>query len=128
VDGANPCQTTTWDNQETSLLPWEITASCEELLSKERAKLTRFSPVGEVLDYRDRSLAGVDQMESARDFLDSIRDFVQNKAQAQARGRERLGLPAATSKDNKRGWKHADPNFQGMFLSKRSTTVPNESQ
>ena len=51
-------------------------------------------------------------MESARDFLDSIQDFVHNKAQAQARGRERLGMSSAMSENDKTGWKHEDPKFQ----------------
>lgn len=59
-------------------------------------------------------------MESARDFLDSIRDFVQNKAQAQARGRERLGMSSAMSKNDKTGWKHEDPKFQSMLFPTRN--------
>ena len=46
------------------------------------------------MDYSDRSTAGVDQMESARDFLDSIEDFLYEKAHAQAAARRKLGMPA----------------------------------
>lgn len=82
-----------------------------------------------MLDYRDCSLAGVDQMESARDFLDSIREFVHNKAQAQARGRERLGMSSAMSKNDKTGWKHEDPKFQRMFFSiSRLLSLMNHSE
>ncbi|KAL4773200.1 hypothetical protein BDW60DRAFT_185810 [Aspergillus nidulans var. acristatus] len=73
-------ETTTYKNEERSLSPAEIMEVCEEMLSKERAKLARHDLMGVELDYMDRSDHGVDQFESARDFLDSIQQYVQTKA------------------------------------------------
>ena len=92
-------EATTWNNSERSLLPYEIIALCEDLLSNERAKLTRYSPDGNLMDYGSCSSVGVDQMESARDFLDSIEEFLHEKAHAQAAARTKLGMSLGLSKD-----------------------------
>ncbi|PGH14965.1 hypothetical protein AJ80_05728 [Polytolypa hystricis UAMH7299] len=73
-------ETTTFDNADRGLLPDEIMAICLELLEPERAKLTRFDLLGNHLEYMDRSDHGIDQLESARDFLQSIEDYVRGKA------------------------------------------------
>lgn len=73
-------ESTTYNNDERSLLPAEIMEVCEEMLSKERAKLARKDLLGKELGYMDRSDHGIDQFESARDFLDSIEQYVQTKA------------------------------------------------
>ncbi|RDW67351.1 DNA-directed RNA polymerase III core subunit RPO31 [Aspergillus mulundensis] len=73
-------ETTTYKNDERSLSPGEIMDVCEEMLSKERAKLVRKDLMGVELGYMDRSDHGIDQFESARDFLDSVQQYVQNKA------------------------------------------------
>ncbi|KAH2698625.1 hypothetical protein KXV51_002839 [Aspergillus fumigatus] len=70
----------TYDNDERSLLPHEIMEVCEEMLSKERAKLVREDLLGNKLAYMDRSDHGVDQFESARDFLESIQQYISSKA------------------------------------------------
>ncbi|KAI9371302.1 DNA-directed RNA polymerase III largest subunit [Aspergillus egyptiacus] len=72
--------TTTYRNEERSLTPAEIMDVCEEMLSKERAKLVRKDLMGVELGYMDRSDHGVDQFESARDFLESIQQYVASKA------------------------------------------------
>lgn len=73
-------ETTTYNNDERSLLPREIMEVCSEMLEKERAKLIRKDLMGNQLGYMDRSDNGIDQFESARDFLDSIEQYVQTKA------------------------------------------------
>ena len=103
--------TTTWNNKERSLLPWEIISLCDEILAKERAKYVRLSTSGEELDYADRTVAGMDQYESARDFLDSIGDFIHGKALALAASRQRLGFPKALVKNEAKGWKHSNSDF-----------------
>ncbi|MCJ1475052.1 hypothetical protein MMC13_003712 [Lambiella insularis] len=105
-------ETTTWSNDERGLLPWEITSTCKELLATERAKLARISSGGKILSYSDHSVTGIDQMESARDFLDSIEDFVNAKAHAQGLAREKLGMPSEMSKTEMAKWKHKDASFQ----------------
>ena len=74
-------ETTTYKNDERSLLGPEIMDVCEEMLSKERAKLERKDLLNKELGYMDRSYHGIDQHESARDYLQSIEDFVQIKAE-----------------------------------------------
>ena len=73
-------ESTTYNNDERSLLPPEIMEVCHEMLEKERAKLVRKDLMGNELGYMDRTDHGVDQYESARDFLDSIDQYVQTKA------------------------------------------------
>ncbi|KAJ5692676.1 DNA-directed RNA polymerase III subunit RPC1 [Penicillium macrosclerotiorum] len=73
-------ESTTYNNDEPSLLPQEIMEVCGEMLEKEREKLTRKDLLGNELGYMDRSDHGIDQFESARDFLDSIEQYVQTKA------------------------------------------------
>ncbi|KAJ5197811.1 DNA-directed RNA polymerase III subunit RPC1 [Penicillium cinerascens] len=74
------CESTTYNNDERSLLPAEIAEVCQEMLGKERAKLARKDLLGNELGYMDRSDHGIDQFESARDFLDSIEQYVSTKA------------------------------------------------
>lgn len=73
-------ETTTRDNNEKGLYPDEITKMCHDILAPERAKLLRKDLHGESLDYTDRSDYGIDQFESNRDFLQSIEDYIQGKA------------------------------------------------
>ncbi|KZZ90018.1 DNA-directed RNA polymerase III largest subunit [Ascosphaera apis ARSEF 7405] len=73
-------EATTWDNNERGLTPEEIMGLCSDLLEPERAKLVRYDLLGNKLDYMDRSDRSVDQYESARDFLQSIEDYIKQKA------------------------------------------------
>ncbi|CEL07652.1 Putative DNA-directed RNA polymerase [Aspergillus calidoustus] len=73
-------ESTTYENDERSLSPAEIMDVCEEMLSKERAKLVRKDLMGTELAYMDRTDHGIDQFESARDFLESIQQYVSTKA------------------------------------------------
>lgn len=91
-------EATTWNNDEPSLLPWEIIATCNDLLSPERLKYCRLSACGNPIEYLDQSDAGVDQKESGREFLKSIEDFVHRKADELAAARKRLGLSAGFEK------------------------------
>lgn len=73
-------ESTTYENDDKGLSRSEIMELCEELLSIERTKLARSDFKGNDLEYMDRSDYGIDQHESARDFLQSIEDFVKVKA------------------------------------------------
>lgn len=107
-------ETTTWNNEDPSLLPWEIVELCDELLQPEKDKYARTSIEGRQFDYSDRSDAAVDQLESARDFLRSIEEFIHRKAQDLATIRKNLGLPE--------GWKnHERPS--GQRLKPRKAAV-----
>ena len=76
----------------------------------------RKSLLGKSLEYSDSSLAGVDQMESARDFLGDIEAYVRTKALAQAVFRERNGLPSALSKGEAKKWKPPNSKFPGKLF------------
>lgn len=84
----------TWDNTERGLLPYEMTQLCEELLVPEKAKLYREGLQNkEPLDYNDESNYGVDEKESQRGFIETVRVFIENRAKALNSARIRAGLP-----------------------------------
>lgn len=57
--------------------------------------------MGEDLGYLDRNIAAnIDDKESARDFLQSIEDFMGRKAHELAAARKRLGLPTGLERDH----------------------------
>jgi DNA-directed RNA polymerase III subunit RPC1 len=76
----NHAMAITHDNAERGLFPSEIMKVTDELLNKEKARFVRKDLFGNELGYMERTDAGIDQYESARDFIQSIRDFVQSKA------------------------------------------------
>ena len=56
--------------------------------------------MGEDLDYMDRSTAAIDEQESARDFLQTIEEFMIKKAHELAAARKRLGVPEGLQKNH----------------------------
>ncbi|KAK3109807.1 DNA-directed RNA polymerase III subunit C1 (rpo31) [Teratosphaeriaceae sp. CCFEE 6253] len=74
--------TTTWDNTERGLVEEEVEEIVEETLGVERKKLVRFADNGTQLPFRDDTDEGVDQLESVRDFLDTVQDFIAMKTRA----------------------------------------------
>ena len=86
-------------------------ALCDDLLSPERARLTRFSFDGTKLDYGDRSDAGIDQLESARDFVQSVQDYIYARAESLATVRGKAGMLPARSKGEVDDWQKADRDF-----------------
>ncbi|KAI9768796.1 MAG: hypothetical protein M1840_004610 [Geoglossum simile] len=85
-------QSTSWSDEDAGLLPYQIIEACNICLYPEEAKLTRKSLDGTLLDYNDETDFGLDQHESARDFLRSIRDFVYKRARQLADLRDRAGM------------------------------------
>jgi DNA-directed RNA polymerase III subunit RPC1 len=86
-------ESVTWNNKDRALLPYEITAYCEEALAKEKSKYLRKGLLGnEILSYDDQSDYGIDEHESAREFIDTITRFVDGLASRLARARQRAGL------------------------------------
>lgn len=73
---------------------------CSDQLQRRRTDLARKSLLGENLEYLDRSIAGIDDKESARDFLQTIEDFVSRKAHELAAVRKRLGVPEGLQKNH----------------------------
>ncbi|KUJ15690.1 beta and beta-prime subunits of DNA dependent RNA-polymerase [Mollisia scopiformis] len=82
----------TWNNEDESLLPWEVTAECIELLKPEIARYGRKGLLGDTLEYDDTSNYGIDEHESARGFLQTITKFVAGLASRMAKARQRAGL------------------------------------
>lgn len=85
---------------------------CDDLLSGERVKLARYSPDGCLLDYLDRSDYGIDHMESARDFLQSIQDFVHRKAHELAKARTKMGIHDGLDQVELATWKYRGSQCQ----------------
>lgn len=85
---------------------------CTKLLSPERAKLKRHSAAGVELDYNDRSDAGIDHLESARDFMQSVEDFVHRKAHMLADARKKMAMPDGLNKDELARWKPRGSQFK----------------
>ena len=86
-------EATTWDNRDRTLLPCEIISTCSDQLQRRRNNLPRKSLLGEDLDYFDTRTAAIDDKESAREFLQTIEDFMSRKAHELAAVRKRLGMP-----------------------------------
>ncbi len=73
---------------------------CSDQLQQRRNNLARKSLMGEDLEYLDRSIGAIDDKESARDFLQSIEDFMSRKAHELATVRKRLGVPEGLQKNH----------------------------
>lgn len=83
--------------------------------------LARKSLMGEDLEYLDRSIGAVDDKESARDFLQSIEEFMTRKAHELAAARKRLGVPEGLQKNQraKASLSHAESKFRRAFCPKQ---------
>jgi DNA-directed RNA polymerase III subunit RPC1 len=82
-------ESTTWDNDERSLLSYEITELCEKLLQPEKDKLRRWDLLrNEQLNYNDDTWYAVDEHESAREFLDAVSNYAGNLAVRQSKARK----------------------------------------
>lgn len=74
---------------------------CSDQLEQRRTNLARKSLMGEDLGYLDRSIAAnVDDQESARDYLQTIEDFMYRKAHELAAARKRLGVPEGLERNH----------------------------
>ena len=73
---------------------------CRDQLQQRHTNLARKSLMGEDLEYLDQSIAAIDDKESARDFLQSIEDFMTRKAHELAAVRKRLGVPEGLHKNH----------------------------
>lgn len=91
--------TTTWDNNERGLDSEEVEEIVSKTLDVERKKLARFSDNGTLLAPDDTSDAGVDQLESVRNFMDTVQTFVATKMNGIVSSQSRLASGMA-SKDS----------------------------
>ena len=73
---------------------------CSDQLQQRRKSLARKSLLGQDLDYLDRSVAAIDEKESARDFLQDIEEFMSRKAHELAAVRKRLKVPEGLQKNH----------------------------
>ncbi|KAF1358528.1 beta and beta-prime subunits of DNA dependent RNA-polymerase [Lizonia empirigonia] len=73
--------TSTWNNDEPTLVPKEIREHVHARMNTERNKYPRYALDGVTrLAFDDNSDSGIDQKESMRDFLDTVEDYVGKKA------------------------------------------------
>ncbi|KAJ9657821.1 DNA-directed RNA polymerase III subunit C1 (rpo31) [Coniosporium apollinis] len=100
--------TTTWDNQERGLFPFEILQIAGQLLQKERHRLPRTDLFGRPLNYKDKSDYGIDQDDSERDFSDSVEKHIRFEAERLAATRRRMKMWAALEYDDRIDWDTAD--------------------
>ncbi|KAK3350192.1 hypothetical protein B0T25DRAFT_261974 [Lasiosphaeria hispida] len=98
----NHAENLTWDNSEKAMLPSQITKVCKEILDERRKRYVRQHLVtGEKLQYDDEKiqksndldvLIAIDEWEGARGFLNSVRDYVGERALKLATARKAAGL------------------------------------
>lgn len=71
----------TWNNDEPSMLPYDIRAFCDSMLAVERKRFPRHGLLeNELLAYEDTTDYAVDEHESARNFLRAIENHVEGLA------------------------------------------------
>ncbi|KAH0542064.1 hypothetical protein FGG08_003529 [Glutinoglossum americanum] len=99
--------------KDVCLLPYQIIETCNECLYPEEAKLTRKDLEGKLLDYNDKTDRGLDQHESARDFLSSIKDHVHQRARRLADLRDRLGMMEFMEDPAGTDYEDADDGIEG---------------
>ena len=110
-------QATTWNNAEPALLPYEIIELSRWKLESHRSRLVRRNVRDMELEYLDRSLDGIDNKESARDFLQSIEDFTNRKAYEAAAMRKKLGAPDGLEKIRARQPRQKARGMPFLFIS-----------
>ncbi|KAH7011995.1 hypothetical protein EDB80DRAFT_409590 [Ilyonectria destructans] len=83
----------TWDNNDASMTPDEIRSFCNSVLENERRRFIRRGLLhNELLDYEDGSDYGIDEHESARNFLKTIESHVEDLASKLERVRKLAGF------------------------------------
>ncbi|KAI4168021.1 MAG: hypothetical protein LQ343_006728 [Gyalolechia ehrenbergii] len=92
-----------WSNDARALLPYEIIAICRDALSQNCQRLLRQPLVTDQMgiDSTVESNDAIDELDSVRDYLHTIEDFIQQKAQRVAAARRRLGLPGSLTMNEK---------------------------
>jgi DNA-directed RNA polymerase III subunit RPC1 len=86
--------TSTWNNADSSLTPEEVRSHTQARLDKEREKHKRYKLDGvTLLDRDDKTDMGIDNLESIRDFLDTVQDYVYVKAEKLETTLAHVGLP-----------------------------------
>ncbi|KAF2138602.1 uncharacterized protein K452DRAFT_290746 [Aplosporella prunicola CBS 121167] len=73
-------RTTTWNNDERTLLPDEIRKITLKRLDTRRSKIQRYSELGQPLAFKVDDIVSTDQKESQRDFLDEVQKFIFGRA------------------------------------------------
>ncbi|KAK0701509.1 hypothetical protein B0T21DRAFT_417063 [Apiosordaria backusii] len=107
----NHSQTITWSNSERGLLPWEIQKLCKEILDQQRALYVRRDMltgkvITEITDEQIRTsndreaFMAVDEHESAREYLNSVRTYITQRATKLAKIRKSVGLDPGVPDDD----------------------------
>ena len=91
----------TFDVNEKGLLPYEINEQAENILQPLESRLTRFDNQGNLVHGDDGDkIEYIDQDDAERDFYNSIRAYVDNKASQLAQARQSKGLKPYYTKPN----------------------------
>ncbi|KAI9849940.1 MAG: hypothetical protein M1837_000154 [Sclerophora amabilis] len=91
----NHCEAITWSDNDPALSPADIQFLCDRALAPEEAKLERKALDGSPLAYDDQTDAGTDHLESMREFLQSIKEYLNIKAGQVAEARRKRLLPVS---------------------------------
>ncbi|TLS27324.1 hypothetical protein PpBr36_05316 [Pyricularia pennisetigena] len=87
-------ETLSWDNEEKSLLPWEVLQVCDQVIETQRQRYVRRDLVdrSKILDYEDQRDLSIDEHESARGFWKTVYSYVEGRANKLEKIRKRIGL------------------------------------
>ncbi|KAF2871485.1 hypothetical protein BDV95DRAFT_41501 [Massariosphaeria phaeospora] len=119
--------TSTWNNEEPSLTPEDVRTHTIAKLNGERSKYVRYKLDGETrLEYDDKSDASIDQLESARDFLDTVQDYIITKAQKLETTLIHLGISEPSKSRKKRRQNDAEKFSLADGIAKISQTALDE--
>lgn len=66
------------------------------------------------MNYSDDNDAGIDHKESARDFIQSIEDFVYRKARELGAARSQMGIPEGLTRQELENGEYLGPQSQGI--------------
>ncbi|KAH8145366.1 uncharacterized protein LAJ45_10649 [Morchella importuna] len=83
----------TFNNTDRGLYPWEIITLTDSILNPLEEKLVRYDLLGNVIGDDEVDDRTMDEHESKREFFNSIRKFMRNKAFELAALRSRFNLP-----------------------------------
>ncbi|KAL8862449.1 MAG: hypothetical protein Q9178_000946 [Gyalolechia marmorata] len=94
-------EATTWNHKARTLLPYEIVDICKDLLAQNQDRLLR-QPLGNDQIASDPSSEDpTAESDSVLDYLHTVQQFVDHKADVVAATRRKLGLPEGRTKNEK---------------------------
>ncbi|KAL8643119.1 MAG: hypothetical protein Q9228_000244 [Teloschistes exilis] len=96
-------EATTWNDDDRTLLPYQIIDICNDLVSRGRDRFVRQPRGNDQMDVDSNTPANeaMTESDSVLDFLNTVQEFVYSKAHDVASTRKRLGLPEGLNEHDK---------------------------